>query len=566
MTDTDALKRYARQRDPDAFAHLVENYQQMVYAVCLRRLGHEADARDATQDTFVKLAKSAGDIRDASGGGSLVGWLHRCATTTSLDLIRKASRRRTREDKAVEMAELVTPAIDHEWAEVRAALDETLDELPEDQRDLIVQRYLVGRKQNELAAELGVSESMTSRRVKAAVEDLRQRLHAKGFGVGLAALTTGLAAESTIALPVGLSAGLASVGVAGVAGAAGFSGAGVTVLAGGVVGVLVLVAVSVMLYLAASRSPGDDVRPVKVVTAGVAIDGRILRPAATDGGSSTSSSSGPSGYIKLQGHTVRSIFEEAYGLPGEPYVIFDGVEPTQRYDAEINGEDWKRVLGDVLRYELGWVGTRERRVLPAYVLRVPEGGRHTLSPVPDDQQGGSMSSNENGVLFRKASVRWLRLNLENWLDTAVLDETGIEGEFNYHFDAGPNPGFAEYAAAVRDDLGLELVEVPGGREFDVVVVRTETNPAQAIFVAGDIVNTRAIPVGPTDPPRFLRDLIQAVDTLPDTPREDMRVLVFRPVPPSRTRNLFGGTIGQIEAGLDQSVELQAGDRVTVVKP
>lgn len=226
MTDTDAVQRYARRRDPEAFAHLVESYQQMVYAACLRRLGHEADARDATQDTFVKLATSAGDIRATSGGagGSVVGWLHRCATTTSIDLIRRESRRRGRE-RAVAVPDQA-PSADPAWEEVRSALDEALVELPEAQRDLIVQRYLVGRRQTQLAAEAGVSESMISRRVRSAVDELRERLKSKGFGVGLAALTTGLAAESAVALPAGLSAGLASVGVAGVSGGAG-AGVGV---------------------------------------------------------------------------------------------------------------------------------------------------------------------------------------------------------------------------------------------------------------------------------------------------------------------------------------------------
>lgn len=228
MTDTDALQRYARRRDPEAFAHLVESYQQMVYAVCLRRLGHEADARDATQETFIKLARSAGDIRAADGGasggagGSVVGWLHRCAATTSIDLIRGNARRRGRE-RAVAVADQAEPVDpgDTAWGAARAVLDDALGELPDDQRELIVQRYLVGRPQTQLAVEAGVSESMMSRRVRGALQELRECLKAKGLGVGLMALGTGLATESAVALPAGLSAGLTSVGVTGVGAGAG---------------------------------------------------------------------------------------------------------------------------------------------------------------------------------------------------------------------------------------------------------------------------------------------------------------------------------------------------------
>ncbi|MEM7627033.1 MAG: TIGR03435 family protein [Planctomycetota bacterium] len=475
MTDTDALQRYVRQRDPDALAHLIESYQQMVYAVCLRRLGHEADARDATQDTFLKLAKSAGDVR-----GSLAGWLHHCATTTSLDLIRSSARRRRRERAATEAAARSASAADPEWAEVRAALDEALDKLPDDQRDLIVQRFLVGRKQNELAAELGVSESMTSRYIKAAVEDLRQRLRAKGFGVGLAALTTGLAAESALALPAGLNAGLTSAGVAGVAASAGTSGisgatggalgTGATWLVGGAAVVVLVSVLSVVLYLALSAPPPDDTARAAVTTTAVSIDGRILRPTETSAGRSTSSSTGPGGYFKAEGNSVAQLVKEAYGVPSEQYVVFDTLEPEQQYDAEIRGEDWHGVLRDALREELGLAGQRERRVLTAYALRLPAGGEHTLTPVDPGQRGGSLTVGGNGALFRDAHVGWLRMNLENWLDAPVLDETGVEGHFNYLLDAGPNPGFADYAQAVERDLGLELVEIPGGREFDVVVV------------------------------------------------------------------------------------------------
>ncbi|MEM8495210.1 MAG: sigma-70 family RNA polymerase sigma factor, partial [Planctomycetota bacterium] len=173
-------------------------------AVCLRRLGHEADARDATQDTFVKLARSAGDIRAADG--SVVGWLHRCATTTSIDLMRSESRRRGRE-RAAAVADRVD-ASDLPWHDVRSSLDEALGELPDAQRDLIVQRYLMGRTQAHLAAEADISPSMMSRRVHAALDALRERLRGKGFGIGLAALTSGLGAEAAVALPANLSAAL----------------------------------------------------------------------------------------------------------------------------------------------------------------------------------------------------------------------------------------------------------------------------------------------------------------------------------------------------------------------
>lgn len=210
--DTDALSRYARDRDADAFAQLVDRHGPMVYATCLRRLGDEWGARDAAQETFVKLARSAEAIH-----GSVGAWLHRCATTTAVDLIRKDARRRRREAEApARDAETLAP-----WDDVRVALDEALLELPDAARGLILQRYYQGRKLADLADEAGVSESLMSRRIKAAVDHLRDKLAIKGFGVTAAALTAGLAAESALAMPAGLAAGLTGVGLAGVGQASG---------------------------------------------------------------------------------------------------------------------------------------------------------------------------------------------------------------------------------------------------------------------------------------------------------------------------------------------------------
>ena len=227
MTDTDALQSYVADGNRDALALMITQYQPLVYGVCLRTLGDEADARDAMQDTFVKLMRSAGEVR-----GSLPGWLHRSATTTSLDLIRGSARRRKYErgaeqDSASSHTQSSSQASCDgtdtsggggggvsgggggraAWREARRALDETLDELPDEVRSLLVQHYLFDQPQAVLARQQNVSASMMSRRIRAALEQLRRRLEAKGFAVGAAALAAGLAAEAQAAAAVAATTG-----------------------------------------------------------------------------------------------------------------------------------------------------------------------------------------------------------------------------------------------------------------------------------------------------------------------------------------------------------------------
>ncbi|MEM9252871.1 MAG: sigma-70 family RNA polymerase sigma factor [Planctomycetota bacterium] len=205
---TDLLGSYARTRDPEAFSALVDAYHQMVYATCLRRLGDPDQACDATQEVFVKLAASAGRVH-----GSVGGWLHRCACTTSIDLIRQEARRRTREASAASPDVVVELP---PWEDVRVALDEALLEIPRSQRDLIVERFFNGVSQRTLAERAGVSGASMSRRVRAAVELLRDRLRSRGYIATIPLLVAGMAAEGAAATaPAGLTVGLHLVGVAG---------------------------------------------------------------------------------------------------------------------------------------------------------------------------------------------------------------------------------------------------------------------------------------------------------------------------------------------------------------
>src|SRR5512135_598444 len=89
------LKRYVAEGDAEAFHALVQEYQHMVYAVCRRMLGNEADAEDATQACFLELARRAAKLRPPIGG-----WLHCVAVRVAINM-RQQDRARKQRERAV---------------------------------------------------------------------------------------------------------------------------------------------------------------------------------------------------------------------------------------------------------------------------------------------------------------------------------------------------------------------------------------------------------------------------------------------------------------------------------
>lgn len=224
MTDFQALQRYADARDPQAFRLLVENYQGLVFGVCRRRLSSLQDAEDATQETFLKFAKAADEIRV-----SIAAWLHTCATRTAIDFARRNARTRARE--SVLVAEPVASSEDSDWQQVKAEVDQAISTLSKDDQRLVIEHYLLGRTQAELAADLEISQSTVSRQLKQALESLRKSIAgSKAVGLSFGGLASALAAEAasaSSAVPAAMGAELMKIGL-GVSGGGAASGTAVT--------------------------------------------------------------------------------------------------------------------------------------------------------------------------------------------------------------------------------------------------------------------------------------------------------------------------------------------------
>jgi RNA polymerase sigma-70 factor, ECF subfamily len=82
----DSLVRLCRRGDEKALNGIIAVHVKSVYNLCRRITGNDADAEDATQETFLKFWRN---LHNYKTGNNLRTWLLRIAHNASVDLLRK---------------------------------------------------------------------------------------------------------------------------------------------------------------------------------------------------------------------------------------------------------------------------------------------------------------------------------------------------------------------------------------------------------------------------------------------------------------------------------------------
>ena len=201
------LARYARSRDAGAFAQLVQRYSALVFSVASRVTRNSTTAEDVAQDCFLRLARQAASIH-----GSLPAWLHRVALNRSLDINRNEAARKRHESISSKPSD---PDYDPTWDQIAPHVDAALSKLPDDLREPLVQHFLLGRTQTQVAQNLGIDQATVSRRVQSGIESLRGHLKHAGVTCCAVALSSILASKAEATVPVQLSASLMKIALAG---------------------------------------------------------------------------------------------------------------------------------------------------------------------------------------------------------------------------------------------------------------------------------------------------------------------------------------------------------------
>ena len=174
-----ALVQRVQAGDMTAFTELVRRYQDRVFNTVWRICGHSDDARDLTQDAFLKAYESIGSFRGHSG---FYTWLFRIAVNLAISHQRTAKRRPAQSldaapeagtggSQAATLAARMQEKMAHNPAgeaiktEIHGHVVAALQKLDDEFRAVIVLRDIEGFDYGRIAEVLGIAPGTVKSRL-----------------------------------------------------------------------------------------------------------------------------------------------------------------------------------------------------------------------------------------------------------------------------------------------------------------------------------------------------------------------------------------------------------------
>jgi RNA polymerase sigma-70 factor (ECF subfamily) len=166
-----------------AFDRLFLKHQDYVYNVCLGILGNADDARDCTQETFLRVYAK---VREFRAQAAFSTWLYRVAVNVCVGQLRKRPKQATAslEDENVREIPDDAPA---PWVDMEREVDgdrvrAVVAELPENYRVVLVLRYFQNLSYEQMMEVLGFSLTQVKVKLHRARRAFAKRWAAHNFG------------------------------------------------------------------------------------------------------------------------------------------------------------------------------------------------------------------------------------------------------------------------------------------------------------------------------------------------------------------------------------------------
>lgn len=157
---------------PKAQKALFDIYAPKLYVVCLRYMKDQMRAQDVLQDTFVKIFAHIGNYKSE---GAFEGWLKKIAVNTCLDQLRKDKKLLT----DVSLDDVSHKIAHYDYSVEKLMADDLLklvQALPDGYRTVFNLFAIEGYSHQEIASQLGISESTSKTQYLRARAYLKDRI------------------------------------------------------------------------------------------------------------------------------------------------------------------------------------------------------------------------------------------------------------------------------------------------------------------------------------------------------------------------------------------------------
>ena len=188
FSDQDLVKRFI-QGDQTSIEVLINRHKNKVFTYIILIVKNQSLAEDIFQDTFIKVIKSLkeGKYKD---NGKFVSWVIRIAHNLTIDHFRKEKQINTYSNEDYEAdifnsRKLSESTIEDIMVESQIIKEVRLliDELPEDQKQVILLRHYGGLSFREIAEQTDVSINTALGRMRYALINLRKLIEQKNLSL-----------------------------------------------------------------------------------------------------------------------------------------------------------------------------------------------------------------------------------------------------------------------------------------------------------------------------------------------------------------------------------------------
>lgn len=186
MTEQELVAR-AKAGDDEAFAQLMRDNEKRIYNLALRMTGNPEDAMDLAQEAFLNAWRG---LKFFKGDSAFSTWVYRLASNACIDHLRKQKRRQDisvpmpgeqDDERPVEIPdERFQPEQELERRELNREVMQSLEQLSDEHRQVLVMREINGRSYQEIADVLDLEVGTVKSRIARARNSLRKILLERG--------------------------------------------------------------------------------------------------------------------------------------------------------------------------------------------------------------------------------------------------------------------------------------------------------------------------------------------------------------------------------------------------